>query len=356
MGRDARTEWPPGARVHLRAVERALRHDARVNPGETVVVAVSGGADSVFLLRALHTLAPTTGLSLHVAHLDHGWRGDAAVDDATWTKALAATLGLPFTARRVDAPALAATTGISPETAARQLRYTFLDQTAHDAGASVIATGHTADDQVETILLALLRGDGPAALGGMRPSGPLPVRCGAGRRLIRPLLDLRRDALRMALRELGQDWREDATNLDRRLPRNRLRLDVIPAPAAIAPGYASALRRSASLAREAGSYVRATAWAVAGDLFKLHPEGGLRARRADFLDLHPTLRGEALRWAVAQLEGNRPPPEWAHVQGALEMVQRGRGGAVAWLSPRIRLRLIAGWVSVERANGASQHT
>ena len=327
----------------------------RVEPGAALVVAVSGGADSVFLLRALHRLAGSRRLALTVAHLDHGWRGPAGAADAAWVAALAAALGLPFRGGRVDAPAAARAGGRSPEDAARRLRYAFLRDVCREAGAAAVATGHTADDQVETVLLALLRGSGPAGLAGMAAAAPLPAPGSAGLRLVRPLLGLERAALRAALAALGQPWREDASNLDPGLPRNRLRLEVAPVLAVLAPGYRRAVARAARLSGEAAAYLGAQG-ALAGDeLFR--PDGAaLVAQRRALLALHPALRAAVLRWAVARCAGaagaapERPAvPEAAHLEGALATLERGRGGATAWLTPGLRLRLERGRARIEPA-------
>jgi tRNA(Ile)-lysidine synthetase-like protein len=336
----------------------------RLDPGTAVVVAVSGGADSVFLLRALHRLAGPRRLELTVAHLDHGWRGAAGAADAAWVAALAGTLGLPFRGGRVDAAAEARRRRRSPEDAARRLRYAFLRDVCRAVGAPAVATGHTADDQVETVLLALLRGSGPAGLAGMAAAGPLPAPGSAGLRLVRPLLGLERAALRPALEALGQPWREDATNLDPALPRNRLRLEVAPLLAALAPGYRRAVARAARLSGEAAAYLGEMGARAGNDLFR--PEGAaLVAERRALLALHPALRAAVLRWAVARcaeagaatgVAPDRPAvPEAAHLDGALATLARGRGGATAWLTPGLRLRLERGRARIEPAGAGGDN-
>ena len=190
----------------------------------------------------------------------------------------------------------------------------------------------------------------------MRPSAPFPAPESAGLRLARPLLELQREALRTALRARGQDWREDPSNLDPRLPRNRLRLEVLPLLAQIAPGYRRAVGRSAALVAGAADLLRLEAQRAAGALFRPQ-EGALGASRRDFLALHPAVRAEALRCAVRRggALGARAP-ERAPLEGALEMVERGRGGAVAWLAPGARLRLERGRVLVEPDPAGKPHT
>jgi tRNA(Ile)-lysidine synthase len=142
-------------------------------PGETVIVGVSGGPDSLCLLHLLCRLRGTYGLTLHVAHLHHGLRGADADADAEFVRALAADWNLPCTVERADVLALAREHRLAVEEAARRARYAFLGRVAAAAGALTIAVGHNADDQAETVLMHYLRGSGLAGLRGMQPRTPL---------------------------------------------------------------------------------------------------------------------------------------------------------------------------------------
>jgi len=203
-------------------------------PVQTVLVAVSGGPDSVCLLDALSRLVgwKPGGLGatirrsarfagrLHLAHLHHGLRGEAADADAEFVQARAMEYGWPVTVGRIDAKREAARLKLSLQAAARECRYRFLKETAERAGASWIAVAHTANDQAETLLLRLLRGSGPDGLAGM----PM-VREG---RIVRPLLRVTREAVidYLARRELS--FREDRSNEDRHYTRNRIRAELLP--------------------------------------------------------------------------------------------------------------------------------
>src|SRR5581483_2646365 len=149
-----------------------IRRHRLMAPGTLVVVAVSGGADSVFLLRSLHALAGPLSLRLHAAHFDHGWRGVEGRADAAFVEALCQSLGIPVTCGRAAGQPVPP--GESPEAAARRQRYAFLAEVARRAGAQTIATGHNEDDQLETALIAWLRGSGPAGLAAMPWRGPVP--------------------------------------------------------------------------------------------------------------------------------------------------------------------------------------
>ena len=205
-----------------------------VGRAESVLVAVSGGADSVALLHALVGL----GQSVGVAHVHHGLRGSEADADRDFVRATAARLGVGCASASVDARE---PDGQSPEARARTLRYAELERLRADGGHAWLATAHTLDDQAETLLLRALRGTGPSGLASIWPVW-------TQRRLLRPLLDTRREALRAYLRTRGLAWREDTSNADLRVPRNRLRHDVLPVLEEIHPG---AIRKLAELAAHA---------------------------------------------------------------------------------------------------------
>jgi tRNA(Ile)-lysidine synthase len=209
------------------------------------VVAVSGGGDSVGLLRVLHELAPGAGLRLSVAHLDHGVRGEAARADAALAAELAGALGLPF-----DAGQWRPERAGHFEADARRARYAWLAAVARARGAAVVAVGHTRDDQAETILHRILRGTGPHGLAGMPRIRTLPGEPPV--HLVRPLLEVSRGAIREYLAELGQPFLEDETNADPARTRARIRLDLLPKLAVeYNPNVAEALVRLGALAASA---------------------------------------------------------------------------------------------------------
>jgi tRNA(Ile)-lysidine synthase len=212
-----------------------------------VLVGVSGGSDSVALLRVLLALAPTSEFTVAgVAHFNHRLRATAARDEA-FCRDLSRAFELPFAGDSADVAAHAAAAGLTVEDAARRLRYAFLERTALDLSATRIAVGHTLDDQAETVLLKLMRGAGPSGLAAIYPKK------GA---VIRPLLEASRDDLRAWLASLGQAWMEDETNADLSNPRNRVRHRVLPELDATYGGFTrGAIARSAELARDDGQWL-----------------------------------------------------------------------------------------------------
>jgi tRNA(Ile)-lysidine synthase len=266
--------------------------------GERWVVAVSGGADSVFLLRALAELAPELGLSLSVAHLDHGLRGEDSRGDARFVAALAASLGLPARLEALPEGALGRP-GQSLEEAARDARHGFLEGVRRDLGARRIALAHHADDQAETILLHFLRGSGPVGLAGMRPLS----RDG---RLCRPLLGFTRAEIRDALSARGWEFREDVSNASLDRTRNLLRHRVLPfLEREVNPALGASLAGAADIFRQWVDMVGAEAEKAL--------EAAVRASETAILELDcPTLltypeavRKFALGKVLGGLEGSR---------------------------------------------------
>ncbi len=236
-----RVELQPGPAVLGGMVDRfvAASRTLGVPVGTSVVLAVSGGPDSMALLHLATRAARMTGWRVSVAHLDHGLRSDSSAD-ARFVADAAAALGLPVDVRRTDVAALAGDRGGGLEDAGRAARYAHLDDLldAEPPGALAM-TGHTLDDQAETVLLHLARGSGLAGLAG------IAARRG---RVVRPLLGMRRAALRAALDAAGIAYRLDASNADRRFARNRARADLVPLLESLHGGAVEALARTARLA------------------------------------------------------------------------------------------------------------
>lgn len=204
----------------VRRVATALRVDRLAGPGDRVVVALSGGPDSVALGLLLAETLPLAGATLAgAAHLHHGLRGAEADDDESFCRTLSMQLRVPFFVEHEDVAALAKADSVSIETAGHRARRAFYEHAARQLDATRVATGHTKNDQAETFLMRALRGAGLRGLGGIRPSRGL---------LIRPLLSVSRSELLSYLAERKQAYREDSTNRDRRILRNRIRHETLP--------------------------------------------------------------------------------------------------------------------------------
>jgi tRNA(Ile)-lysidine synthase len=227
-----------------------------------VVLAVSGGPDSVALLSAMQRLKQQVGGRgrLFVGHLNHRLRGEVADADQEWLAGLCQRLDVPLEADRADVAALATAQGDGFEAAARTARYDYLIRIAERVGARWVATGHTQDDQVETVLHRLMRGTGLTGLAGMPRCRPLTPSVS----LVRPLLGSRRCDVLAYLAKLGEDYRTDATNRDLRFTRNRLRHELLPKLRTAFDGdFDGAIVRMAAQAAEAQAVIDQYAAAVA---------------------------------------------------------------------------------------------
>ena len=219
----------------LKQLEQSIRRHRLVQAGERVGVAVSGGPDSVALLRAFAELAPSLGVVLVVLHLNHRLRGADSDKDQNFVAALAEKLSLEAVLGSAD---VGADGGPSLEAAGRRARYAFFLHAAADHRLDCVATGHNRDDQAETVLLRLLRGSGTSGLSGILRScdlsslaqSPVPVgtQTSAPPRLIRPMLSISRRHIERYLQSLSQPFRLDSSNRDPKFLRNRLRAELLP--------------------------------------------------------------------------------------------------------------------------------
>ena len=242
-----------------RRVLRFIDRETLIPPGARVAVACSGGGDSVALAALLCELAQGAGWSFAgLLHVNHGLRGAAADGDEAFCRDVAATLEVSIAVERGDVAARARAERVSIEAAGHRVRYELFARAVREGRADLVATGHTRDDQAETVLLRLIRGAGPAGLAGIRP------RMGA---VVRPLLDVRRDELRDYLRLRGLPHREDPSNRDERILRNRVRHRLIPFLAEhFSPAVTDALARGAAIARDDADWLDAAANAAAAEI------------------------------------------------------------------------------------------
>jgi tRNA(Ile)-lysidine synthase len=293
-----------------RVAEFITRH-RMFEAGQRIGVAVSGGADSVFLLHALRELALRWNLRLSVIHIEHGIRGAASIADAEFIRQLAANFGIPFHIRQADVPAIDG----NLEEAARNVRQAFYTELIATGAIDRVATGHTRSDQAETVLYRILRGSGLTGL-----SGILPV---TREGLIRPLLEIDRSEIEAWLRQRNIAWREDETNQDRTYARNRLRHEILPLlREGFNPQLDTALSNLATLARDEEAY-----W----DSQLANPQSPtpnpqrLILTASQLCDAPPALSRRLVRRAIEIVKGDLRGIDLDHVERVLEMARSDIG-------------------------------
>jgi len=263
-------------------VEENIQTRALLTRGDHVLVATSGGVDSMVMLHLFHALAPVHGWQLSVAHFNHRLRGRGSDADARLVKSTAHRLGLPFFCGSTNVKSHAAARGYSLEMAARELRHEFLARTARKLGIRRVALAHHADDQVELFFLRVLRGAGGDGIGGMKWQNPSPA--DTGLKLIRPMLDISKAKLLAFARSTKIRFRDDATNTDTDILRNRIRGELLPLlRRRFEPALNSAVLRVMELTADEAAFADSTAC------------GWLKNRKPAFASLAVAVQRRVLR-------------------------------------------------------------
>jgi len=276
----------------IKKVTATISRFRMIDRGDRVVTAVSGGADSVCLLDVLHRLRESLGISLIVAHFDHGLRPNADDDETRFVEGLAASRQVDVVVGKADPPL--DSKAASLEEKAREARYQFLQGCMHASRAQKIATGHTLNDQAETVLMRLLRGSGPAGLSGIQPT-----RKGG---IIRPLIQVSRAEIDGYLRESGLSHVTDASNLETRHLRNEIRLNLIPQLQTYQPNIIELLGRTADIIREENEWMDAQAKAWLSACAVMGPEGCILPV-SRFGQLPEALKAHVVRAALGKVAG-----------------------------------------------------
>lgn len=294
-----------------------------INPGDKVLIALSGGPDSVALTHVLKNLQQELQIALCAAHLNHSLRGAESDEDERFVSELARALDIPIVSKKADVLKYKDQHKISVEMAARKIRYHFLEETARALQATKIATGHTADDQAEEVLMNLLRGAGPTGLSGIPP-----VRD----KFIRPLIGCSKNELICYLDSINASYRTDSTNIDKRFLRNRLRHDIFPELHNINPRIIRTLSKTAQILRDEEDFWENYIKELSDKL--LHLDKSRRTVTVDvgeLLKLHLAVQRRVLRFTITRIVNRVWGIGFDRIQEILSMCSGNKNSGVVHL-------------------------
>lgn len=295
-------------RIRRKVMATISRYEM-VLPGDRLIVAVSGGPDSVCLLDILFVLGSELGTSLVMAHYDHGLRPEEDESETHFVLHLAQSRGIPFETEK--APAFSVESKRHNEEALRNMRYTFLEKVREKYQAQKIALGHHLNDQAETVLMRLLRGSGPAGLGGIPPCRE--------NRYIRPLIEMERMEIEAYLKERGISYVTDSSNLRTDYLRNQVRLALIPALQGYQPQLLRHLGEMAEILREDSAYLegKAQEWVIA--MSEQFSHGSISIPIPPFMALHPSLGSRVMRNLIRRVKGDLRRISRRHLKAILDL-------------------------------------
>ncbi len=327
----------------FRNIRTTVHSFGMLKTGDAVLAAVSGGPDSVCLLHALLLFSREMNLQLGIAHFNHGLRAAEAERDAQFVESLAKHHQAAFYHKAVDVRAAAAESGTSLEEAGRVHRYRFLQETAVQQGYNRIALGHNSDDNVELLLMNLLRGSGPSGLSGIPP-----VRGN----IVRPLIRTGRKEIMGHLSDNGIDYCTDSSNADPAFLRNRIRQELLPMlEENYNPRIREALNRTAEICRQEKQWTDELTQQSLEQAALSFRNAELALSTAYLGQLHTALLRRVIRAGIKNIKGDLRRIAYAQVEAALELAAGPGGGAAIDLPDRIRLERKNGRLIIRRASG-----
>ncbi|MBN2075558.1 MAG: tRNA lysidine(34) synthetase TilS [Dehalococcoidales bacterium] len=302
---------------------RFIRNSSMLCEKSKLLVAVSGGPDSVCLLLLLMRLRDELGIELHIAHLNHKLRGAESNNDADYVSKLAQKLTLPVTIDECDVEKYKSNHGGTVEEAAREVRYDFLAETAESVGADAVATGHTRDDNIETIIMHLVRGSGTRGLRGLKPVTQLNSKTGVVK-VLRPLLELNHDETIGYCRMNGYEPRIDISNESLTPLRNRIRHQFVPLLESYNEQVGEALLRDARIAGDELDFLDTAANGLWGSVVQQRKDMIILDKEG-FLELHPALQRHLLRLSIEKLTGSLKDIEVRHIESVMDALDLQAG-------------------------------
>jgi tRNA(Ile)-lysidine synthase len=310
----------------LKQTKETIEKHFMLSGEERVLVALSGGPDSVCLLHVLKNLKDEFRLDLHALYVDHGLRPDEAPGEIEFCEKLCKKLDLPFITKSIDVKSYAQEKGLNRQEAARELRYQVFEETALETNARKIALGHTADDQAETLLMRLFRGSGPTGLSGIPP-----VRG----KFIRPLIDIERQQIEMYLQEEKIDYIVDSSNLKEDYLRNKVRLSLMPMIREVNPNIIGTLSRTAAILREEERYFGILVTKTLMRLMSRKTDSRIELFLSPLEAMEKVILRRTLRRAIEETRGLRGI-NFIHIEDIIKLIKKGKTGDRLYLSHGIR--------------------
>ena len=300
-------------------VHQTIQSKDLLSPGDHIVVAVSGGPDSVALLACLVALSGRWDWEISIGHVNHGLRGRESDEDAEFIEHLGKHFDVPVHTHeaRLNKQDVKLSKQ-SLQAYAREIRYQAVEEILQKCGATKIATGHTVDDQAETVLMWMLRGSGTGGLSGIPPK--------RGGRIVRPLLDISRSEIMGYLKKRQLSYRIDSSNRQTAYLRNRLRHDLMPQLKVYTPGIVNVLSRQAEIIRDDHDYLEHVAAEAFQDICATEDETEIQLDRTALLSLPMAIRRRVVRHALQQMTREEPSPRFSVIQQLLDCLERGQSG------------------------------
>lgn len=295
--------------------------------GETVLIGLSGGPDSVCLLAVLNELKAESNLKLAALYIDHGLRPDETPAEIEFCKKLCEGFAIPFVARSIDVKSYAKEKGLNKQEAARELRYKVIDEVYFEIKADRIALGHTADDQLETFFMRFLRGSGPKGLSGIPP-----VR----RKIVRPLIEVERSEIEEFLDEQRIDYIVDSSNLKEDYLRNRIRLSLIPEIRKMNPQIAQTVSRTMDILGEEEGYFELIVTKTLMKLISRKTDQRIELFLTPLETMDKVILRRVLRRVIDETKGLRGMGH-IHIEEVIELIKRGRNGDRLYLPKGLRV-------------------
>jgi len=313
----------------IKKITRTIARHKMINRGDHVVVAVSGGPDSVCLLDILNELKTDLGIQLIVAHFNHGLRPDEDENETGFVETLALFFGLPFETKRASNIMEGS---FSTEEEARHARYQFLEEVKERFSARKIAVGHNLDDQAETVLMRLLRGSGTSGLAGIPPC--------RDNKIIRPLLEVTRPEIMSWLEWKKLKYISDSSNHEMRYLRNRIRAELVPLLKKYQPRIVEILGQTARIMRNDEALLEANARDWVQKKSRTGKTGGIEISLPQFIKIHDALKNRVIRYVLKTLGGNLRRVSLRHIEAVIRVAKNKKPQTKIFLPNRIILKRV----------------